>query len=187
MSTQKHGTAEQRQAPLQKHYRHTPADAWITDGASAGKGVSEDPFHGQLVFTHHPGVRLNFGIHRAVGGDHDGPNPGDLLSAALAACMHATTRIVAERLGVRIKDLKVNVTASVDVRGTLLVSPDVPVGFQTFHCRVLATVNSTTPAGSLQLLMETAEHCCVVRQTLVQAVPVEMEWVIDQALEAASG
>lgn len=30
---------------------------------------------------------LQFGIHRAIGGFHDYPNPGDLLNAALAACL----------------------------------------------------------------------------------------------------
>ncbi len=185
-ATQK-STAEQRQAPLQRHYHKKPADAWITDGAKTQMTGGEDAFHGRVLFSHHPGIYLPFGIHRAVGGDHDRPNPGDILSAALAACMHATTRIVADRLGVEIRNLEVSVCADVDVRGTLLVSADVPVGFQAFHCRVLASVGPSSSAGSLQLLMETAEHCCVVRQTLNQSVPVETEWVLDQDLQAAGG
>ena len=40
------------------------------------------------------------GIHTAVGGNCDFPNPGELLSAALAGCLDTTVRIIANRLGI---------------------------------------------------------------------------------------
>lgn len=72
----------------------------------------------------------SFGIHRAVGGYHDAPNPGDILCAALASCLDSTIRIIADRLGITLTSLEVDVTAEVDVRGTLVVNRDIPVGFQ---------------------------------------------------------
>lgn len=41
------------------------------------------------------GVRVPVGVHRAVGGLHDAPTPGDLLCAALAACQDSTFRMIA--------------------------------------------------------------------------------------------
>jgi uncharacterized OsmC-like protein len=70
------------------------------------------------------------GIHHAVGGYHDAPNPGDLLCAALASCLDSTLRIIAARLGVRLVALEVDVTADVDVRGTLMLDRAVPVGLR---------------------------------------------------------
>src|SRR5512143_3460734 len=87
-----------RQDPLRKSYRESPIDAMITDKAITTEGAKLDPFHGKVVpGSKDYGVVWPFGIHRAVGGDHDLPNPGDLLAAALAACRDSTIRIIACR------------------------------------------------------------------------------------------
>ncbi len=65
------------------------------------------------------GISVPVGVHRAVGGPHDMPTPGDLLCAALASCQDSAVRMVANRLGVEILALEVRVTAQVDVRGAL--------------------------------------------------------------------
>lgn len=186
MTTVLSGVVARRQVPLQKHYCQKPQDAAIVDRATAATGDAGDPFHGQLTFAALPQVRWGFGIHRAVGGDHDAPNPGEFLSAALAACLQATTRLVADRLGIAVQGLEVEVNAHVDVRGTLLVDADVPVGFQVLRCRARLTSAPETPAESLRILMQTAEHCCVVLQTLNRGVPVETEWVLEQDLAAVA-
>lgn len=90
----------ERQDSLHRHYIEVPEDAWITDHARAMPGEKEDPVHGAVELANSGGVRHQHGIHSAVGGDHDAPNPGDYLCAALAACLHSTLRMVAERLGV---------------------------------------------------------------------------------------
>jgi uncharacterized OsmC-like protein len=101
------------------------------------------------------------------------PNPGEILCAALASCLDATLRIIADRLEVQIQSLKVEVEGEVDVRGTLLVDPGVPVGFQQMRCRVDLQPGANADAGKVQMLLAATERCCVVLQTLRKGVPVE--------------
>lgn len=171
----------QRQESLGRHYVEAPGDAWITDYARARPGNHIDAIHGMVELANSNGGRQQYGIHCAVGGDHDAPNPGDLLSAALAACLHSTLRMVAERLEVTLLDSEVMVTAHADVRGALMVDTTVPVGFQRMHCDVRLEVPSETDERTIKTLMVAAERCCVVFQTLKSGTRVATDWRIDQA------
>lgn len=107
--------------PSYKGYRQMPGETKITERARTTEGVETDPFHGVTKPGREEyGVGRQFGSHRAVGGYHDAPNPGDILCAALAACLDSTIRVTAARLDVTLESLSVEVTADVDVRGTLL-------------------------------------------------------------------
>lgn len=172
--TQETVDVHDRQMPLYERYEEAPEEASITDRAVATGGVETDPFHGVIEpGSRDYGVAWEFGIHRAVGGFHDAPNPGDVLCAALAACLDSTIRIVAERLGVTLERLEVEVTADVDVRGTLVVERDVSVGFQSMQCHVTLRAEEGTDPELLETLLETAEYSCVNMQTLRSGVPVE--------------
>jgi uncharacterized OsmC-like protein len=104
---------------------------------------------------------------------HDAPNPGDLLCAALATCLESTIHMIADRLGMRLDALEVDVTASVNVRGTLVVDKAVPVGFQQMRCRVSLKPAPGTDPRLVERLMAAAEHSCVNLQTLRNGVPIE--------------
>lgn len=164
-----------RQRPLMRLYRQEPAAALIHDGARTVPGALKrnDPIHGELLIgTSHP-ITAPLSVHSAVGGEHDGPNPGDYLSAALVGCFDATLRIIADRMGIVLEVLTVSAKATVDVRGTLCVSPDVPTGFQKIQLSVTAKPIEGTPPQAMEMLMAAAEHCCVVMQTLRGGVEVE--------------
>jgi uncharacterized OsmC-like protein len=169
----------QRQTPLRERYRHIPAEAWIRDSAQTSNACGGDPFHGAVIPANSAGAPLRFGIHRAVGGDHDYPNPGDLLSAALAACLDSTLRMLAEHMGVRLQSLEVRVEAECDVRGCLLVERSVPVGFQKMRCSVRLQPEGQVEAERLKMLLGAAEGSCVVLQTLRNGVTVTAQ--IDNA------
>lgn len=170
-----------RQKILHQRYREVPEEAWITDQARALEGDRLDPFHGEVEPANNSGNRWAFGIHRAVGGDHDAPNPGDLLACALAACLHSTTRMVAQWLEIELADVEVDVHAELDVRGALRVDSSVPVGFQRFHVEVTGkVVGKESDAARLKALASGAESCCVVMQTLKQGVDVRSDWRLDQ-------
>ena len=130
---------------------------------------------------------MRFGIHRAVGGDHDLPNPGDLLCAALAACLDATIRMIADHFRVPLASLQVKVAAECDVRGCLMVDPAVPVGFQRLHCSVRLVPEGDVDRDDLHGLLAAAEKCCVVMQTLRGGVTVltELEAIDSSAPEIA--
>lgn len=164
-----------RQQPLRDRYKAAPTDALITDHARTINGVETDPFHGTVVpGSKDYGVVWPFGIHSAVGGEHDGPNPGDLLCAALAACLDSTIRIIANRLAISIASLEVDVSADVDVRGTLVVDRAVPVGFQTMRCQVNIQAAEGTDPGLVEKLLAAAEYSCVNLQTLRTGVAIEL-------------
>jgi uncharacterized OsmC-like protein len=175
MGTKKAGLVQQRQSPLRDRYRSVPADARITDSAQTVDACGGDPFHGAVVPANGGDASLSFGIHRAVGGFHDFPNPGDLLSAALAACFDSTLRMLADHLGIRLESLEVNVEGECDVRGCLLVERNVPVGFQQMRCRVRLQPKDDVNEETMQMLVAAAEKSCVVLQTLRNGVTVETQ------------
>jgi uncharacterized OsmC-like protein len=163
-----------RQDPLRTSYRTEPEAARITDQARTFGNMATDPFHGRVAPGQPAyGVEIPFGIHSAVGGYHDAPNPGDLLCAALAACLDSTIRIVAERAGVRLATLAVEVVGDLDVRGTLQVDRTVPVGFQRLKCKVEIQTDPGADAAAVQRVLTAAEQSCVTLQTLRAGVPVE--------------
>lgn len=169
-----------RQKPLQQHYRKDPDAAWIRDEARAVVGAGADPFHGEIEPANNAGKRWRFGIHRAAGGDHDAPNPGDLLTAALAACLHSTTRMIAQWLDIELADIEVAAGAECDVRGALMVDSSVPVRFQRMDCTVWLHLARQTDDNRLKMLMTQAEACCVVMQTIRAGVDVKTLWHVEQ-------
>jgi len=162
---------KQRQDPLRERYRSVADEALITDSARTTSSCT-DPFRGAVLPGPGHGIQWAFGIHKAIGGYHDLPNPGDMLCAAVASCLDSTIRIVADRLRIGLRTLAVEVAAEVDVRGTLLVDRNVPVGFQRMQCRIRMQPADETDPQKLQMLIAAAEHSCVVMQTLRQGVSV---------------
>jgi uncharacterized OsmC-like protein len=174
MSARHASLVKQRQQPLREHYRKVPADAWISDGAQTVSACGGDPFHGVVVPANGADAPVQFGIHRAVGGFHDNPNPGDLLCAALAACFDSTLRMIADHRGIRLESLEVKVTSECDVRGCLLVESAVPVGFQRMRCDVRLQTKDHVDEDAIKMLLAAAEHSCVVMRTLRSGVAVQI-------------
>ena len=113
------------------------------------------------------GVVLPVGVHGAIGGMHDAPMPGDILCAALAACQDSAVRMVANLLDIDLEFISVEVTGGgVDVRGTMAIDKQVPVGFQSRRCVARLRAKEGTKPERLEKLRLAAEHCCVVQQTL---------------------
>jgi uncharacterized OsmC-like protein len=173
MSIKRGSLVQQRQAPLRDRYRKSPAEACIRDSAQTVNACGGDAFHGAVVPANGGGDPLHFGIHRAVGGDHDRPNPGDLLCSALAACLDSTLRMLADHLGIRLQSLEIEVNAECDVRGCLLVERTVPVGFQQMHCGVRLRPLDEIDEDKVRMLIAAAESSCVVLQTLRNGVSVQ--------------
>jgi len=167
-------SVRKKQAPLRELYKNTPVEALITDCGRSSSGLDRDPFHGKVIpGSKDYGVVWSYGIHRAIGGDHDEPNPGDMLCSALAACMDSTIRMIADHLGVKLTFLEVKVEAEVDVRGCLVVDRNVHVGFQKMECRVnIQTAEGTDPKLE-KMLKSASEYSCVNMNTLRSGVPIE--------------
>lgn len=165
---------KERQQPLVACYKENPGSAWVTDMAIIeGKNLS-DPLHTSVSINEELKVDFAIGVHRAVGGYHDFPNSGDLLCAALASCFESALRMIANRLQITLLKTKVIATANVDVRGTLMVEKDVPVGFQSLGLEVEITVINSVPDELADKLIKATERSCIVLQTLIKGTPVNV-------------
>ncbi len=169
-------TVQDAQAPLRVLYKQRPVLAMVTDHARTCGTDPSDPFHSTVEPMDECGVSVPIGVHRAVGGLHDAPTPGDLLCAALAACQDSAIRMVANRLAIELLALEVRVTAQVDVRGALGMEAEVPVGFQSMTCDIYMKAKDGTSPKLLESLHAAAQRCCVVQQTLHRPPPVKTKF-----------
>ena len=176
--------SKERQDGLYPLYQQSPELAMITDQAISRGGVEKGPFHGNVqAGDPEKDPIIPFGIHKAVGGYSDIPNPGDFLCAALASCLDSTIRIIADRLNVTLTFLEVEVKGEVDVRGTLLISRETPIGFQKLNCKVNIEAAAGTAPELLNNLLVFAEHSCVNMQTLRNGVEIETQLTNKSQLE----
>jgi len=164
------------QRARRKLYREdAPEEALVTDSATSAAKAGDSPMWGEVqVGLPDFGVAIPVGVHRAVGGRHDLPVPGDILCAALVACVDSTIRIISNNLGVPLASLVVGVQADCDVRGTLLVDSAVRVGFNKMRVSIKAAPGPGVSLEQVAGLVKMAERCCVNLQTLRDGVEVTL-------------
>ena len=158
------------QRPLKARYREDPTSAEITLTAKGGQ--SDTPIAcnvdlGRAIYAAQ--------AHPGVGGAGTGACSGDLLLGALAACAQLTTQMVAESMGIQTERIEVTVEGDLDLRGTLGVAPDAPVGFKAIrtHFNIVAP---TASEEQLVALHTKAEQYCVVLSTLRTPPPMQTTW-----------
>src|ERR1700688_3054303 len=155
------------QAPLKDRYRAEPDSARITLTARASEGAlptacSVDLGRAVQAAEAHPGA----------GGTGGAACSGDLLLGALAACAQLTCQMVAASSGTPTRSIDVVAEGTVDLRGTLGVDRDAPVGFEKIELRFEIDAPEAT-AEQIESLVEKTKRYCVVLQTLLAPPPVE--------------
>ncbi len=156
------------QAPLKARYREDPASAIITlraDGAVGGEGIACSVETGKAI--------VEAGLHPSGGGTGLQACSGDMLLQALVACAGVTLAAVATALGIDIRDGKVRAEGDLDVRGTLGVDPDAPVGFR--DIRLSFEIETDAEEQALEKLYTLTERYCVVFQTITGGVAVTID------------
>ncbi|HEV2656119.1 MAG TPA: OsmC family protein [Ktedonobacteraceae bacterium] len=113
--------------------------------------------------------------HSGVGGAGTAACSGDLLLGALAACAQITCQMVATAMGIATKHIEVKVEGDLDLRGTLGISKEAPVGFEAIRVRFEIDAPEATEE-QLRALHEKAEQYCVVMQTLTTPPKLEVDW-----------
>jgi uncharacterized OsmC-like protein len=148
------------QAPLKQRYREQPEAALVTLKAEGhlGEGITCRVATGKALVA--------AGLHPATGGDGLAACSGDMLLEALAACAGVTLGAVATALGIDIRGGAVRAEGDLDFRGTLGVSREAPVGFQSI--RLYFALETDAADESLANLIRLTERYCVVLQTLRQ-------------------
>ena len=167
LSSRGDSVVHQRHILLNDKYSNDPASAWITDASEVIGTDLQDPFRTTVLINDKMKVPFKIGVHKAVGGDHDFPNPGDMLCASLASCFESTIRMISNKLGIELLQTKIRTTARVDVRGTLMIDKSVPVRFQSMQVDALIIAKNTNKK-LLNTLIKGAKHSCIVYQTIKQ-------------------
>jgi uncharacterized OsmC-like protein len=163
----------QRHLVLHEKYTKDTASAWITDSAEVIGINLHDPFRTSVSINDTMKVPFKIGVHKAVGGDHDFPNPGDLLCASLASCFESTIRMISNKLGITLIETKINANAQVDVRGTLMIDTSVPVEFQSMQIDALIIAKNSNEK-LLNTLINGAKKSCIVYQTIQKGIPITL-------------
>ena len=159
------------QKPLKEQYRSDPSASRITlraRGGQTGTPLSCSVDIGRAIYQAE--------AHRGVGGAGTAACSGDLLLGAPAACAQLTCQMVATAMGIPVHHIEVTVEGDLDLRGTLGVSKEVPVGFE--QIRVYFEVDAPeATAEQLDKLRERTEQYCVVMQTLAQPPKIQAQWL----------
>ena len=158
------------QRPLKEQYKNDPNSSRITlraKGSQMDTPMACSVDIGRAIY--------NAQAHTGVGGAGTAACSGDLLLGALAACAQITCQMVAASMGIQIKQIEVTVDGDLDLRGTLGISKDVPVGFQSIKLGFHIVAPEAT-AEQLRGLREKTEQYCVVMQTLTQPPRLQIEW-----------
>jgi uncharacterized OsmC-like protein len=158
------------QKPLKEQYRNDPHASLITlraKGAQTDVPVSCSIDLGRAIYQAE--------AHKGVGGAGAGACSGDLLLGALAACAQITCQMVAAAMGIATERIAVNVEGTLDLRGTLGIAKDVPVGFANIHLQFDVVAPQATPE-QISALREKTEQYCVVMQTLLHPPQLQSDW-----------
>lgn len=160
-----------RQAPLKTEYEQNPDKAKLTltaTGAEHGDVRACSVDIGRAVYEAE--------LHEGAGGPGTAACSGDLLLGALAACAQLTAQAVAESFGID-ASITVEVDGDLDLRGTLGMDDDVPVGFE--DIRLSVTVEGDLDDDTAAALQEYTEKYCVVYQTLEHPPGIETDWTFE--------
>src|ERR1700751_5958195 len=158
------------QKPLKDQYRADPSASRITlraKGSQTDAPVSCSVDIGRAIYKAE--------AHKGVGGAGAGACSGDLLLGALAACAQITCQMVAAAMAVPAEKIEVTVEGDLDLRGTLGIAKDVPVGFESIRLNFNIAAPNATP-DQLRALQEKTEQYCVVMQTLMQPPSLQTKW-----------
>jgi uncharacterized OsmC-like protein len=158
------------QKPLKEQYRNDPNASRITIQAKGGQTdvpIACSVDIGRAIYQAE--------AHKGVGGAGAGACSGDLLLGALAACAQITCQMVAAAMGIPTERIEVTVSGDLDLRGTLGISKDVSVGFDSIHLHFDVAAPQAT-AEQLRALREKTEQYCVVMQTLKRPPSLQSDW-----------
>jgi uncharacterized OsmC-like protein len=154
------------QAPIKEQYRNEPKSAMVTLRAEGkiGEGVTCNVATGKAL--------VEAGLHPATGGSGLSVCSGDMLLESLVACAGVTLRAVATALEIPLRDATVHAEGDLDFRGTLAVSKEAPVGFQSIRLRFDLDTDATE--DQVATLLKLTERYCVVYQTLAQCPKIDI-------------
>jgi len=117
--------------------------------------------------------RLKIDEPPALGGTDKGPNPVELVLAALGACQEITYRLYADTLGIPLDSVSVKLAGRLDLRGFFAVDDSVRPGIKDIHATVI--IDSPASADDIERLKATVDRHCPMLDILRNVTPVKTE------------
>jgi putative redox protein len=120
----------------------------------------------------------------SLGGTDTGPNPVELVLAALGTCQEIVFATYARFLNVPIESLAIRVSGDLDLRG-FLDAAEVPAGYRAIDFDV--AIESPASLDEVARLVEAVNRHCPVLDILQRGLPVDGHYALNGTrLEAAS-
>ena len=157
--------------PTIAKFRLQVGNQWV-DGAHSRSTVNE--FHGEgQNFQRPKSFTLDADEPPILLGNDVGPNAGEYLLAALAACVTSALVYHAAARGVTIEEIESTVEGDIDLRGFLGVDKNVRNGFQNIRMRfkIRADVNDQ----QLEELAQLGPAFSPVLDSLTKGVPITVQ------------
>ena len=153
-------------AATQEQYRRKPTAALATFQT---RSELVDGFRSDVTIRDH-GVVVD--EPEQLGGGDAGPNPIELLLAALGACQEITYKAYATAMGIELDRVSVELEGDIDLRGFFGVDESVRAGYQTIKGTV--HIESTATPAALERLKAAVDAHCPVLDMLSKPVPVTL-------------
>ena len=160
----------------QANFRAEPANALAT---FESKSKLQQGFHTEAAMRDHS---ITVDEPESLGGTDKGPNPIELVLAALGTCQEITYQAYAAAMGIPLEGVSVTVEGDIDFRGFFAVDENVRSGYGAIR----ATVELTSSAGEEQLnqLREMVNAHCPVLDIVTNKVPVDLKLKIKELAAA---
>lgn len=164
--------------------RHKPAEAFDTVAAAIDSNprnaIARFEVQSRQISGLHSEVEardflLTVDEPKALGGQDLGPNPVELILAAIASCQEVTYRLYADRLGIDLKSVAVSVKGDIDLRGLFALDAGVRPGLRGLDIQV--DLESDAPTAELDRLKRTVDAHCPVLDIIRNATPVSARTV----------
>ncbi len=161
----------------QEAFRADPKEAQATFESISALG---EGLRSEVALRDH---RLVVDEPESLGGTDSGPNPVELILAALGTCQEITYRAYAAALGIPLDHVSVKLEGDIDLRGFFAVDESVRPGYQ--GLRGTVRLESSADQESLEKLQQAVNAHCPVLDIISNPVPVELVLETKQPAVAA--
>lgn len=165
-------------AETQSKFQADPATAATTFGSQS---LLQQGLCSKATIRQH---ELTVDEPEALGGTDQGPNPVELILAALGTCQEITYRAYATAMGVALDGVSVTLEGDIDLQGFFGVNDAVRPGYQRIRGRVV--LESPASEADLQKLRDAVNAHCPVLDILTKPVPVELDVQIESPPQIAA-
>lgn len=127
-----------------------------------------DRFRSEIKIRQH---QLVIDEPQSLGGTDSGPNPIEMILAALGSCQEITYRAFATAMNIPLTSVSTRVEGNIDFRGFFGVDDSVRAGFQ--KIKIVVDIESSASDEALNKLKQAVDSHCPVLDMLENPVPVE--------------